>query len=143
MKKLFLGSVALLTFSLAIIVFQISCSRDAFADNGDDGPNKGKLVLYMVNNTQATVHARSLWLMNSDGTDRRQVNIVFPGDEYDISEGGRLVDGGKKIIFVAAKVNESEQFAIVYKCDLNGSGLTELFRGESPFVEQFNREDSY
>jgi hypothetical protein len=142
MRKLFMGSIALLTFSLAIIVFQISCSREAFADNGgDDGPNKGKLVLYMVQNTQVA-HGRSLWLMNSDGTDRRQVNIVLPGDEYDISEGGRLVDGGKKIIFVAAKANESEQIAIVYKCDLNGSGLTELFRGES-FVENFNIEDSY
>ena len=141
MKKLFLGSIALLTFSLAIIVFQISCSRIAFADNGDDGPNKGKLVLYLRYDNQSP-NGYSLWLMNSDGTDRRKVNIVLPSDEYGISEGGRLVDGGKKIIFVAAKTNESEQIAIVYKCDLNGSGLTELFRGES-FVDNFFIEDSY
>jgi len=140
MRKLFLGSVSLLTFSLAIIVFQISCSREAFADN-DDGTNKGKLVLYLRQDTQAPVNGYSLWLMNSDGTNRRQVTIVFPGDEYNI-EGGRLVDGGKKIIFVAGKINESEQIKIVYKCDLNGSGLIELFRGES-YVDNFYLQDSY
>src|SRR6476661_6732435 len=39
MKKLFMGSIALTTFSLAILLFQFSCKKDAVAGTNDQPCN--------------------------------------------------------------------------------------------------------
>jgi hypothetical protein len=145
MKKLLMGSVVLLVFSLSLLTFQLSCTKVSLAkgqdgsDNNDGG--KGKLVLYVDINTQAQSQARSFWLMNSNGTNRHRVNIVFPSQEYNLNNG-RLVENASHIIFSATKINETEQIDIMYKCNIDGTGLTELFRGGS-YVTQYDVSDSY
>jgi len=142
MKKLLMGSVALILFSVSIVVFQASCSKEANAGNDDDNGGKGKLVLYRKSsNSSDPSEIEQLWLMESNGSNKRRVNLVFPGNDYFV-QTGRLVDNGNKIIITVSKINETgDNYMIFYKCNLDGSGLHQLFQGEQ--FENYQLQDVY
>jgi hypothetical protein len=138
MRKLFLGSAALFIFSLSVIIFQISCSKDAEAyndDNNNDGD--GKTVLYKKT---TSCGIDELWLMNSNAGNRRKVNIVLPSTDQFITHG-RITDNGNKIVLITAKLNETDNYRIFYKCNLDGSGLNQLFDGSQ--FEDYQLQDVY
>lgn len=137
MRKLFLSSIALLVFSLSIITFQLSCSKDAGAHEGDDddGPNN-RTILYIK--TPLTGY-NELWAMKINGNDRHQINIALSQDYYISS--ARIADRGTKIVFVADKLNEIDNFRVFFKCNLDGSGLTQFFQGEQ--FEHYVIQDVY
>jgi Tol biopolymer transport system component len=142
MKKLLMGSAALILFSISIVVVQASCSKEASAGNDDDNGGKGKLVLYRKSsNSSDPSEIEQLWLMESNGSNKRRVNLVFPGNDYFV-QTGRLVDNGTKIIITVSKINETgDNYMIFYKCNLDGSGLHQLFRGEQ--FENYQLQDVY
>lgn len=141
MKKLLLGSMTLLIFSASVIIFQVSCSKEANAKD-DDGEGNGKLVLFRKDtNSPDPAEINQLWLMNSNGGNKRRVNVTFPGPDYFIATG-RLVDNGTKIIMTISKINESgDNYYVFFKCNLDGSGLQQLFQSQQ--FENFQLQDVY
>jgi hypothetical protein len=141
MKKLLMGSVALILFSVSVVVFQVSCSKDAMAGNDDDNGGKGKMVLYKIStDAGGDQNNEQLWLMESNGSNRHRVNIVFPQNDFFITSA-RLVDKGTKIILFAIKFNEVDNYRVAYKCNLDGSGLTQLFQGAQ--FDDYQMQDVY
>lgn len=143
MKKLLQSSLALLLFALAMVIFQISCSKEAGAHDDDNYSNNnggnGQKVLYKRISADQPA-STELWLMNSNGTNRRKVNINLPAADIYI-ETARLVDGGTRIVFFATKLNETDNFRIAYRCNVDGSNLTQLFQGAQ--FEHYEMHDVY
>lgn len=135
-----MGSFALLIFSFSIVIFQASCSKEARADNDDNGGNnsgKGKKVLYVNFNSGIPDNsARALWMMNSDGTDNHKINISLPDASYAIDRG-RFAENGNKIILTAHHFDETADYGYVFfKCNPDGSGLTQILSGPEIFELQ-------
>ena len=81
MKKLLLGSIAMLLLAISITLFQISCSKQANAQTGT-GSSSASLILYNVDGDAGNV----VWIANSDGTNQRKVTISFPSGYSSIDE---------------------------------------------------------
>jgi hypothetical protein len=141
MKKLLLASVTLLIFSISILIFQLSCTKVSLAKGTGINGGEGMLILYVDHDAQASTNARTFWLMDSNGSNRQRVNIVLPSSEYSLNDG-RLVESATHIIFSATKSTPTDQIDIVYKCNIDGTGLTELFRGGS-YTNHYELSDAY
>lgn len=145
MKKFFLGSVAILVFSLSIIVFQMSCTKTAIAGDDDDddcnGGNSISNILFVINPYHPeTPLPEELWIMDSNGNGKRKINVQLPSGER--IEKAKFVDKGTKILIQI--VLTTEPYSTIwkfYKCNLNGSGLVKIY--ESRPFETHYLEDSY
>lgn len=106
MKKLILSSITLILFSLAIIVFQISCKKEIIAQSGGnyvlppattttlggviiDGitiqvDSKGKIaqarptLIFFSRTNESNID--EIWRANIDGSNQQKLNIVLPND---------------------------------------------------------------
>lgn len=68
MKKLLMGSLALTLFSISIIIFQMSCKKDATAQtNNTSGIIQLNKILYSKNPTGTSGNGE-IWTANYDGT---------------------------------------------------------------------------
>src|SRR5689334_16056327 len=85
MKKIFLSSVALLTFSLSIILFQMSCkkSADAASPTVATAPLQQNKIVFTKNiplvapGTQGLYYGE-IWVANYDGSNQQKINITLP-----------------------------------------------------------------
>jgi hypothetical protein len=158
MRKLFLGSIALTTFSASIILFQISCQKPAEAQTGNGSTyvlppaTTTKLGGVMPDGTTITVDAtgkissvgsnggiqqknlvlysfyrdndlHEFWLMNTDGSNKRQINITMPAG-IRMAHDGRLTADGTMLIFEAYKPNT--QLHYLYSVNVDGTNLKQL-----------------
>ena len=100
MKKLFIGSVILLLFSLSILVIQSSCSKTDAQNSTSTVLNK---LLFVTGNGGVTM---KLWSSNYDGGNVTQVNLALPvGVRVDYNYPGfsiRLSPDGQKLFFRAS-----------------------------------------
>ncbi|HMK25342.1 MAG TPA: hypothetical protein VK483_04870 [Chitinophagaceae bacterium] len=137
MRKLFLSSIALLVFSVSIIVFQMSCSKEAGAHEGDDDKKANNRTILYIKTPETGFN--ELWTMDINGNNLHQINIALSQDYYISS--ARVADHNNKIVFTADKLTETENFRVFFKCNLDGSGLTQIFQGEE--FENYGIQDVY
>ncbi|MCB0509036.1 MAG: hypothetical protein KDD21_12135 [Bacteroidetes bacterium] len=120
MKKLLLSSIILLLFSSSILIFQVSCQKEAKADtNNITQQNK---IIYIK--AILASNENEIWTANIDGTNQQRVAINFPAN-YELEDDGgsiTLTPDNQKIIF-AMSVNNVRQ---VYSCNIDGSNLTKI-----------------
>ncbi|MBL0079228.1 MAG: hypothetical protein IPP53_08940 [Bacteroidetes bacterium] len=121
MKKLLLSSIVLLLFSCSILIFEVSCQKEAKADtNYITQQNK---IVYLkefpIENGQDEI-----WTANIDGTNQKRYSINFPANyELDAENGNiTLTPDNQKIIF-ALDVN---RVAGIYSCNIDGSNLVKI-----------------
>lgn len=121
MKKLILGSFALLMFSASMLIFQISCKKSAEAETPVSAINNKVVFLKSRHNL-----GDEIWIMNYDGTGQMKVNVQLAAGQS-ISDEVRISPDGKKIFFVVASgVNETYKEDI-YSCGIDGANLTKLY----------------
>jgi len=90
MKKLLLSTLVLLAFSVAIILFQISCKKSAVAATpttttaGVQQQNKILFVknIPLVSPGTSGLYQGQIYSANYDGTDQQLLNITLPKDIY-------------------------------------------------------------
>jgi hypothetical protein len=116
MKKLLQGSIALLLFSISIMIFQASCKKDAVA--ATTATTQAGLILYQ-NSTGG------LGLENYDGTNPTPLNITLPtglaiANTYPIS----VSPDHKNIFFTAVTLNLSSYYG--YACNIDGSNVRKI-----------------
>lgn len=120
MRKILLSSIILFLFSASIVLFQISCKKDAKADVITANGNLG-VILYgkrVFNDT-----ADELWTSNYDGTNQKKLNIAFPSarrlnDAY-LSPDGKLI-----VLDLYEIPNEGVRHT--YTCLIDGSNFKEI-----------------
>lgn len=124
MKKLFMGSIALFLFSASIMMFQISCKKDAIADPTPATTGtvlqEGKLL-----SRGAFV---GFYVSNFDGTNKVKINITLPQGLYMYPSDGMISPDHKTIFFgVSNNVNASNSTATYYyACNIDGTNVRQV-----------------
>jgi Tol biopolymer transport system component len=121
MKKLLLSSIILLLFSCSILIFQVSCQKEAKA-NTNNITQQNKIIY--IKALPSAGDQNEIWTANIDGTNQQRVAINFPANYALEDDGGSitLTPDNQKIIF-AMSVNSIRQ---VYSCNIDGSNLTKI-----------------
>ncbi len=119
MKKLLLGSLTLLIFSLSIMIFQISCKKDANA--GPVGVTQVNKICYFIYDMATAV--AQIWTANYDGSSQSPINITLPGNYSFRSENCSLSPDGQKIFFIAFDGGGANH---IMSCNIDGTNLTDI-----------------
>jgi len=119
MKKLLLSSMVLFLFSTSIMMFQVSCQKNANAKiNVTTQQNK---IIY----TKSGSGTDEIWIANLDGTNQTKVPIVLPSNLKLGNAQATITPDGTKIIFQAREVSISNT-GYLYTCNTNGSDLVKI-----------------
>ena len=111
-----MASAVLFLFSASIMMFQISCSKDANAGTSLINGTASKIV-YLDNNRT------TIYIKNADGTGTTtSINITLPSG-YTLKQDGDtdLSSDGNHIYFIAYGTKKS-----IFRCDMNGANVTKL-----------------
>ena len=122
MKKLLYSSIVLLLFSTSILLFQISCQKDAEANNVNTTVTQSKFIYAVYNST-----GWQYWTSNIDGTNDQPITLALPSGQK-LYGSCKLTADFKKIIFCASSNNGSTQY--IYSSNIDGSNVT-LLKGVS------------
>lgn len=121
MKKLLMSSAVLISFSLSIIFFQMSCKKEVLAQTSSTS-----LVIYSKGSSSGN---SEIWKANIDGSNQQKLNIILPsGYTLNVNgDGGQLVftSDKQKIIFKAG----NGSFNSLFSCSVDGSNLTKIVDG--------------
>ncbi len=119
MKKVLLSSITLFLFSASIMMFQISCQKEANA-NINNVAQQNKLVYIK----KASALPYEVWTCNLDGTNQTKVPIVFPvGLTLENGEVTISPDGSKIVLGLNGF---SPDVKYIYTCNLDGSSMTKI-----------------
>ncbi|MBX3240320.1 MAG: hypothetical protein KIT80_02285 [Chitinophagaceae bacterium] len=140
MKKLFLGSILLTIFSLAVILFQISCQKTALANDNEQTPPSVALLskpVITVNIIQEGVDSLGkskynqtefttleLYIVNENGLNK--LNVSLPDQEF-VGLNARLSGNGKTIMF--GSIHKTRGYTGVYSCNIDGTNLRKVADG--------------
>jgi hypothetical protein len=124
MKKILMSSVVLTVFSISILIFQMSCKKDANAQTGSNVPTQLNKIIYTKRLTSTTAE---IWIANYDGTNQTKVNIVVPAGI--MLANARLSPDGQTIFFEG--VNTSTFLNDIYSCKIDGSNVQKIVDGST------------
>lgn len=121
MKKLLLSSIVLFLFSASIMMFQISCQKQANARTTSDS----NIVLFGKSNGSNV----DIWSCNSDGTGMQKVNIALSFDKI-----YRVINSpiDNKIFFSGRETSSVEPN--LYSCNLDGTNVRKITNETSESV---------
>lgn len=144
MKRLLFASLALIIFSLSVIIFQISCQKAATAQTTDTLAPLDITLFYktvqaavgvMVDSagrqTTVTKPAAEYYTVKNDGSNLTKINLNLPTGQYasaGIGSTGHLSPDGKKLVFTALNVNSQ---STIYALTIATGNLTKLVDGNS------------
>lgn len=123
MKNFLKTSLYLFAFSVAGILFQISCSNteNAVPQNTNNTLNK---IIY----SQQVGTEIQIWTCNYDGTNPTQIPIALPSNlivnNNNAQATPRLSPDGQTVFFVA--LNTTTSLWSVYSCSISGNNLQEI-----------------
>ena len=121
MKKIILSSAVLLLFSISIMIFQMSCRKEAAAgSNGISATQLNKVIYTKFRSNQSPIS--EIWVCNYDGTGVSKVNVILPSGVYFSGAGMPVMSpDGKKIFFTASPDGHSDT-GDLYSCNADGTG---------------------
>jgi hypothetical protein len=124
MKKILLSTIVLTSFSLSIILFQISCKKDAVADTTTTGVNQQNKLVFIKNNS---VTGWSIWVSNYDGSSPQNLNIVLPSASG--IDGSLSISPDHKTIFFSVSYTAPSKEDDIYSCSIDGTNVKKLITG--------------
>jgi Tol biopolymer transport system component len=119
MKKLLLSSIILLLFSCSLLIFQVSCQKEANARQSDVS-NQNKILF-----TRATDISSEIWIADSDGRNQRKINFSLLPNEKMNPNISISPDNSNIYITTSEKVGNYYR-ARLYTIDLNGNNKSEI-----------------
>jgi hypothetical protein len=125
MKKIMYSTIALTCFSLAMVLFQISCRDNVVAQNtGSQALNK---ILYYMSNDMTGEN--KFWIANNDGTNIQEIPVTLPiGFKIKFGGNGRLTLDGKTMIFTVENSATPKAY-FLYSVLVDGTNLKKLVDG--------------
>ena len=124
MKKIILGSFALLFFSISLLIIQISCSKST-AQNSNIVNQINKVLTVRYSGGANPVQ---FWVMNYDGTNQVQIVPALPTGivPYQNSVNGNAVlspDGA--YLFFRGSTTGGGNIGL-YRCDISGANAIQI-----------------
>jgi len=153
MRKLFLGSIALTTFSLAIIIFQMSCQKTAEAQStlyvlppatttSLGGVVVGSGLSVTANGVLSVIASQAgltqlnkiiykkiigstaeIWTSNYDGSNNAKVNISLPSGVIFSDDMQPVLSPNGQKIFFTAGTTWNGD---IYSCNVDGSSVIKI-----------------
>ena len=137
MKKLLMGSIVLLIFSLAIAIFQMSCRKSAMAQTSPGLTQLNRVLYTIISNPHTANPTIELWLSNIDGTYQHSVPITLPaGLTFDGSS--RLSPDGNTIVLEVKDSVTPDPDVYIYTCASDGSNMKKIIDGSYTVTPQLN-----
>ncbi len=126
MKNVFKTTLYIISFALAGVLFQISCSN---SDETTLAEPEDKFVF--VKKDFITGGIQSIWIANYDGTSQTQIPISLPTGYslYSVYSSGehstaKLMRDGNLVVFTVEKNATHETY--IYSCNIDGSNLQQI-----------------
>jgi len=120
MKKLLLASATLFLFSASILMFQLSCSKDANAGNSGGSGTHGQGKILILKTTQTP---SQFSIIDKNGTETI-ITPNLPAPYNRISDKNYATDGN--IIFFEAFDGNTGDNSSLFSCDMNGGNVKNL-----------------
>ena len=123
MKNFFKGTLYLIVFAAAGIMFQISCS------NSDDTnmPNAENKILITKYDPIA---GHTLWYCDTNGSNLTQIPLALPANNSfhwaNANSFAKFSSDGEKVFFVANVFVGDISSNKIYSCNLDGTNLQEI-----------------
>ena len=128
-----MGSIALTMFSISMILFQLSCKKEANAQTTTTSLTQLNKLIYSYSYDN---YVTEIWTSNYDGTNQTKVNITLPTGVYFTHQEERncsLSPDGKKIFFLAGAAysfnGNTYPYTLtpsIYSCDFDGSNVVKV-----------------
>ena len=116
MKKLLLSSVILLTFAVSLLIFNVSCKKEAKAQSSQPIAQQSKIIFI-----KSVSNEEQIWTANYDGTNQQEINLTLPvGSSID---GISSISPDRKTIFVPVWNGSVDD---LYTCNVDGSNLKKI-----------------
>ena len=135
MKKMLLGSIALLLFSTSLLIVQISCSKTNAQTSSNAVTQLNKIIFYKQIST-----GKEIWIANYDGSGATQIPVALPPNvNWDLivtSSSLSISPDGQKIFFTVSTTGSSPTSEI-YSCDISGGNVTLIATGGVGKVQAF------
>jgi hypothetical protein len=149
MKKVLLGSIVLTMFSVAIILFQLSCRKTADAQTPTAVQVLNKTLLFKgvsvqvgtktSTTTDSTGQTHTIitpvykvftdfYLLDNTTSNIVKINITPPQGQALIASGALSPDG-KKLVFATMNSIDPNGQGGIYSCLIDGSNVTKLVDG--------------
>lgn len=130
MKKLVQGSIALLLFSISIMIFEMACKKDSYGlPTAADAAAANAAI-----STQLTQAGQLLYqtanggigIENYDGTNQTPLNLILPANSSTYWNEPPSISPDHKTIFFAV-INQST-FALIggYACNIDGTNVRKI-----------------
>jgi hypothetical protein len=126
MKKILLSTIVLTAFSLSIVLFQLSCKKEAKAQSTQSVVQQGKII-FVKSGTPL-----SLWIANYDGSDQQEIQLALPvGSSVD---GISSISPDRKTLFVPVYNGSGDD---IYTCNVDGSNLKKIISNAGSNVTSY------
>lgn len=116
MKKLLLSSIVLFLFAISIMIFDLSCKKDAV---GQSQSTNTSMVVYLKQNSN---QEWEIWRLNYDGSNKTKINFALPSG-YSIYGDAVLISPDGKTLFLKL-VNSNGTY--LYSSNIDGANLKQL-----------------
>ena len=128
-----MGSVVLTLFSASMLLFQMSCKKEANAQTTTTGLKQLNLIVFSksiyVTTPTGTTSTNEIWTANIDGTNQKKIPITLPSG-VKILANSKLSPDGKVIIFDVA--DAANEINLIYSCSIDGSNLKKIIDVTTP-----------
>lgn len=152
MKKLLLGTIVLLSFCLAGIIFQISCTKNSGAQPNPTNIGLKQLNKILYEPDYSDDNGSGIYIANYDGSNSQELTIPLPSGMKNIG-GARLSPDGKTIFFFAWNTQNHTSIALgglvinnLYSGSLNGnsvSNVTKVIDGSNSGINGLTLDGVY
>lgn len=125
MKKIVLSTIVLLSFSLSILLFQISCKKEAKAESPVTGTTLN--ILVFTKSFPSVDYKWEIWTANYDGSNQKKVNLQLPSGVALDGLSPTLSPDGKTIFFnVLGAPKGNLDGSDIYSCNIDGSNVKKV-----------------
>ncbi|MEI3801657.1 hypothetical protein SAMN05660461_3947 [Chitinophaga ginsengisegetis] len=134
MKKLLLGTVALLAFNAAVIITQMSCKKEANAETPVTGTTLRQLDIVLYINYVKTgpgTTASEIWICKLDGSNKHKINVTLPPNIV-VGDEASLTPDGQTVVFSTYEMSgTSGKDGGIYTCKTDGTNAKKIVDGNT------------
>ncbi len=130
MKKLLVSSAVLCIFSISILIFQASCTKEALAQSTSADKN---IILYTMGLKSGQP---DLWLANRDGSNKRKITLTVPAGSSFLGEAAISPDG--MIIYLVSRPTSVGWQDEIWQSTITGAQATKLLDNSNDNTKDLN-----
>lgn len=140
MKKVLLSTIVLTAFSFSIILFQISCKKEANAVAQTNVATQQSKIIYLkefYGSGNTHFDHGEIWSANYDGTSQQKISITLPTNVVIALVAPKVSPDGKTLFFNAFLTDGTDDVSTgwsLYACDIDGGNVHQVVAGSGNSV---------